>query len=28
MKEIDIARLENIAVPVPAGMNDIDTMRT
>mgnify|MGYP001200115354 CR=1 FL=1 len=28
MKEIDIARLENIAVPVPAGINDIESMRT
>jgi hypothetical protein len=28
MREIDIARLENIAVPVPAGVNDIDSMRT
>ena len=27
MKNIEIASLENIAVPVPAGINDIDSMR-
>jgi hypothetical protein len=28
MKNIEIAELENIAVPVPNGINDIDSMRT
>jgi len=28
MKNIEIAELENVAVPVPNGINDIDSMRT